>query len=258
MSHTCVYTTFSEAYPDLVRQHQKRLFVFTGFMIGILLVIVWQIKHAVLEDQLVIALSIILWTACMFAWFMFIVPYRGKIVGKDGMITIIDQRHTLKPGEGIRLWYYPREVQLIPLEGLESVDFAVTDLQQFHDLHEWIPGIDLSNGTYHLSVAVHFSWTILPAADMDRYYFQSSGMFQSTIAALLRNKFMESLHVLCDNGPAFHAHAGEPQFSEILEDMLSEKVSAWKGVTDHPLPYHVDVQSLKIELVHATTTRTAL
>ncbi|QQR65115.1 hypothetical protein IPH92_00850 [Candidatus Kaiserbacteria bacterium] len=40
-----------------------------------------------------------------------------KIVGKDNMITVLDEKIMLMPGESVRTLRYPRVVHTIPLKG---------------------------------------------------------------------------------------------------------------------------------------------
>jgi hypothetical protein len=258
MNSTCTQTTFSEAFPDIVAMHQRRLLLFTGFMILVLIVMVKQIHQSVFADQLTLASFIILWTVCMLLWFLFFVPYQGQILGKEGVLTILDQRHILKPGDRRRLWYYPRMVETIPLEGSATTDFSLVDLIQFHDLDDFIPGLDCTQGTNMLSVSVQYAWSILPAEAMDPFYFRSTGVFHSTIDTLIKSKFVQSLHLLCHNGPAL-SQAEQSSFSDVLEDILSERVAVWEGVHEqHPCPFHLEIRSLSIELVSTTTKRTVL
>jgi hypothetical protein len=69
-------------------------------------------------------------------WIRYLVP----IEGKPGMLTVIDRKTILKPGEVLRRWGVPESIHLIPLAGVHETEFKILDLSPFHDLDLLVPG----------------------------------------------------------------------------------------------------------------------
>ena len=137
MNNSCITGTFSEFY-----RTESRSELWVSFFLTILCMVIYAagiiviLRGSLDARQIVILISV---AACL-ALLLLLVLKDGcslglfPIVGKEGMLTILDNKHVLRSGESIRLWSRPLKVVMLPLAGASTEEFEVGSLERFPQL----------------------------------------------------------------------------------------------------------------------------
>lgn len=154
-------TEFFDAYSEakLFRNHV----FFRLFILTVLVAVLWAYgdRDGFVLLMLTAFCGYLIVSVSFHSWFF-------KIVGKDNMITVLDEKTMLVPGESVRTLRYPRFVHTIPLQEELAIDFNIGNLKSFHDLEEFLVECDVPDlETKAFRVVAALTWKI-PTGDMVR------------------------------------------------------------------------------------------
>lgn len=257
MNNSCITGTFSEFY-----RTESRSELWVSFFLTILCMVIYAVGIIVIlrgsldARQIVILISV---AACL-ALLLLLVLKDGcslslfPIAGKEGMLTILDNKHVLRSGESLRLWSRPLRVVLFPLAGASTTTFEVGSLKRFHGLDDLFPEHNLSVPSMRtLSVSVSYTWRLSQTAPKETYLAFSNGQSLWQLSEYIESMVLESLVLLCHHDVELVKMSPRKSFSELTCDQMVLLLGRREQLGS---PYHLEIQRLSIELVTMTTTRT--